>query len=562
MSDLPDDLELLFHRVEALEKRVHALEHPGEEMAQAAEASPAREAVVQSSAIERASGVFPVLGQSMLGIAGAYVLRALVELSSLPKLAIAVVAIAYAVAWLMWAVKAAGRARFAGAVYAGTSALILGPMLWELALRFKILSPPVIAGVLGGIVVLATVLAWKRELEPVFWVAHFAAALTALALSIATHAMTPFIATLLLSVLICEYAAAQDRCHTLRPLVTAMADAAIWLQLFMYSGPASARSDYPEVGVATLLTPACVLFLINGTHIAIRTVWLQKKISLFETIQVMIAFLLAVSGLLFFLPTEGKALVGAVCLLFAAAAYSAVILRFQYAEEKRNFRVFAAWSAALLLAGALWSLPTAWAAACLAVAALLAVTAGVWLQYVTLDLHSVAYLLVAASIAGLPGYVADALMGTQPASPSWSILVVAASAALCYAVARERVGEAWPQQVLHFVPALLASGAVAALLVQGLLRLLAVFLVPGLFHLAFIRTLSVCSLALALAFGGRVLRRLEMTRIAYAAVAFMAAKLIFEDLREGRMDFIAVSFFLFAVTLIAVPRLSRTERKT
>ena len=53
-----------------------------------------------------------------------------------------------------------------------------------------------------------------------------------------------------------------------------------------------------------------------------------------------------------------------------------------------------------------------------------------------------------------------------------------------------------------------------------------------------------------------------MTRIAYAAVAFMAVKLIFEDLREGRMDFIALSIFLFAVTLIAVPRLGRMGHKT
>jgi hypothetical protein len=48
-----------------------------------------------------------------------------------------------------------------------------------------------------------------------------------------------------------------------------------------------------------------------------------------------------------------------------------------------------------------------------------------------------------------------------------------------------------------------------------------------------------------------------MTRIAYAALAFVAAKLLFEDLRHGRMEFIAASIFLFAVTLLGVPRLAR-----
>ena len=53
-----------------------------------------------------------------------------------------------------------------------------------------------------------------------------------------------------------------------------------------------------------------------------------------------------------------------------------------------------------------------------------------------------------------------------------------------------------------------------------------------------------------------------MTRIAYAALAFLAAKMLFEDLRHGRMEFIAASFFLFAITLIGVPRLARTGHKT
>jgi hypothetical protein len=82
------------------------------------------------------------------------------------------------------------------------------------------------------------------------------------------------------------------------------------------------------------------------------------------------------------------------------------------------------------------------------------------------------------------------------------------------------------------------------------------------FHVAFIRTLAVCAIALAMAFGGSRWGRLEMTRLAYGALAFVAAKLIFEDLRHGRMEFIAGSIVLFALTLIAVPRLVRMTPKT
>ena len=38
--------------------------------------------------------------------------------------------------------------------------------------------------------------------------------------------------------------------------------------------------------------------------------------------------------------------------------------------------------------------------------------------------------------------------------------------------------------------------------------------------------------------------------------------MLFEDLRHGRMEFIAASFFLFAITLIGVPRLARIGSKT
>ena len=70
-----------------------------------------------------------------------------------------------------------------------------------------------------------------------------------------------------------------------------------------------------------------------------------------------------------------------------------------------------------------------------------------------------------------------------------------------------------------------------------------------------------CSLALGLAYAGARWHRVELTRIAYAALALLAAKLLFEDLRHGHLEFIAGSIFLFAVTLITVPRLARTGQK-
>jgi hypothetical protein len=51
-----------------------------------------------------------------------------------------------------------------------------------------------------------------------------------------------------------------------------------------------------------------------------------------------------------------------------------------------------------------------------------------------------------------------------------------------------------------------------------------------------------------------------MRRIAYASLGLLAIKLLFEDLRYGHLEFIAASIILFALALIAVPRLARVRR--
>jgi hypothetical protein len=125
-----------------------------------------------------------------------------------------------------------------------------------------------------------------------------------------------------------------------------------------------------------------------------------------------------------------------------------------------------------------------------------------------------------------------------------------------------RKGESWKPQTLHLAFAALAVGAAAALIVQGLVSLVALKIVPGAHHLAFIRTLTLCAAALALAFSGAHWRRLELTRLGYAVLALVAVKLVAEDLRHGHLGYIAASIFLVALTLIAAPRVARARQKT
>ena len=564
MNDLPETLEQLSSRVDALEKRVHELEHFPEALAHPASQSVAAllppAAEVPSG--DQVSGIFLVLGKAMLGIAGAYVLRALAEAGVMPRLLVAAIAIGYAIAWLVAASRTPGSQRLAGVLYAATSALILAPMVWELTMRFHVLSPGASAAVLGLLVVAATALSWRKEISSDFSVAFGAAALTALALSVVTHVMIAFLVLLLLMIAIGEYRCIHSGVQGTRMIVAAIADCAVWFLIVIYRNPASGRSDYPALGPAALVAPACFLFLITAASVVYKTAVLRRKITGFETVQSMVAFLLSMSSVLFLAPQVSVRIVGMICLLFAAACYAAAFRLFRGAPEPRNFHVFALWSAGLLLAGLLLSFPPAWAVALLALAAMGSAILAARMCCLTLECHGIIYLTAAALSCGLLEYSFQALAGTMPAAVAPSILLVSGCALFCYGAAREREGEAWQQQALHLASALLAVCAASALAAQSTVRLLALRITPDVFHVALIRTLVLCAIALGLAFSGSRWQRPEMRRIAYAALGLLAIKLLFEDLRHGRLEFIAASIFLFALTLIGVPRLARPHRAT
>jgi hypothetical protein len=554
MSDLPEAIERLEKRLEALEQRVHTLEHPlaarwphpSPEVDEtiAAKAAPA-------SPLAPAGSMFQVLGSALLGIAGAYVLRAVEQASSVPKLAVASAGIVYAFLWLVWATRARGGPRLASTIYAATSALILAPMLWELSLRFNVLPAPISA--VG--------LAWRRDLKPVLRVACVAAAGLALALAIASHAMLPFVVVLLVLAAVCEFAPGLECVPEVRALVALVADAAIWILIYVYFAPQSAREDYPVLSTAALAAPGVAIFVLFAASVTVKTVLRAMQITVFETVQATIAFLLAAVSVADFGPPNRAILLGIACLALSAACHAAVFTIFERAKERRNAAVFTAWGAALLLAGSFLCLPPLPMILLLGAAAIAATIVGSRRDRLAFEFYGMVFLAAAAAGSGLFGFLISAWIGTPPGVLALPVWLAAGCVVFCYAASKPGEDEAWKAQALHLAVAALAAGAVAALLVQGLAGLTALRVQPEAHHLAFIRTLTLCAMALALAYGGAHWRRAELTRLGYAAMALVAVKLVIEDLRHGHLAYIAASIFLVAVTLIAAPRVARARQK-
>jgi hypothetical protein len=563
MDDL-DAFARLSERIEELESRVSVLEHPSEAAASVSTeaASPgAALPIAETLPLAQDSGMFPVLGKAMLGVAGAYLLRAVAESGSFPKLAVVVLALAYAGMWLVWAARIPDAARFASTVYATTAALILAPMLWELTLRFEVLPASATAGILVVFVVTAYCLSWKQRLVSVVWVANVAAVITTLALLIATHDLVPFVSALVLMALISEVAACRNHWLALRPLVAAAADLATWVLLFIYSRTEGIPSEYKNVATPALLTLGCILFLTYGTSTVFRTTRLRQKISTFEIVQSMVAFLMVAFSALHFGANTGATVLGALCLLFSATCYAAAYAWFDRLAEQRNYHVFATWSAALFLVGISLCLPPLLLALCLSAAAIVATILGVRASRLTLEFHALAYLAAASYVSGLLNYAGRAVAATFPAVPGWIVWTVAVSAVTCYAVGSRSGVEPWNRRLLQLLSAILAVAAVITFLVSVLVWLAAIGMTPSASQVAVIRTLITCGIALALAFSGARWQRAELGWIAYGALALVTAKLLFEDLQHGHPASTAVSIFLYALALILVPRMARAARR-
>ena len=562
MDDLRDALARLDARLEEMERRVAALEHLPKPatpvaipVAAATKAAPAAEEL----ALPQAGGLFPVVGKAMLGIAGGYALRAVAESGSVPELAVVALALAYAGTWLVWSARV--RASLARTVYAAAAAAILAPMLGELTLRFGVLPSGATAALLSAFVVAASALAWNRYSASVVWVAAVTVVATALALMIVSHDLVPYTTALLVVALVGEFAANCNRWLALRFLATPTAALAVCVLVYIASLPESSRSEYSALNLTAVLALPSLMFVIYGAGVAGRTVLARQRIRWLEIAQAVVAFGLGALSWIWFAPGAGPLGVGVFCWLLAAACYGAAFLVFDRHAEQRNYHVYATWGAALVLTGSFLVLPPTPRALALSAAAIVATLVGVWMARLTPEFHGLVYLAAAALVSGLLEYGARALAGTFPAAPGWMVWLVAFAALVCYAIGGRFEGERWNHRLLRLLAAVLAVSAAATFLVSGLVWLAATGMTPGVSHVAVIRTLITCALALALAYGGSRWERIELVWTAYGTLALVAAKLLFEDLPHGHSGSIALSIFLYAAALMIVPRVARPGRK-
>lgn len=554
-------LEQLTDRMRDLEQRVAALE---------AHSAPTTQTL---PAIQRArppatwrgfppaempGGSVSVLGKAVLGIAGAYLLRAIAESGSIPKLPILFVAIVYACSWMAWAVRTHSSSRFASATYAVTSALILSPLLWESTVRFQVLSASFASVVLVAFVVIAVALAWGQDLQLIPWVATLASVITAVGLIIETHELVPLTAALLAIALTTEVAACLGHRLSLRAFPAVAADFAVWLLVYILASD-TVPEGYRPAAPATIAVLCFILLAIYGGSLGVRSFALRQRLTILEIAQGVAAFVLTSFGALRATHDAIAPALGILFFLFSAMCYWGALSRFSEDEFTRNRRVSATWAAALLLGGSFLLFSTSLQILFLSAAAVAATFVYTRTRKLSLGMHASFYLAAAAAVSPLPNYIAAALAGKVPGfldAVSWIVVV---AAVLCYPIGSRVVEETRSRRLLWVIPASIVGFTIAALAVVATVSIAAGRIELAASGVSVVRTVVNCGLAIVFGFLGSRQHHVELKWVAYATVAFGTLKLLFEDLRFGNAASLVVSLLFYGSVLILLPKLTRRD---
>jgi hypothetical protein len=577
MEDSRDEilarLEDVSRSVEELRRRVALLEMGGAttraQLSPIPRASPVacvapegREAVAALELEEEAENLVPLLGRCLLGLAGAYLLRALTESGFLPGALGPLIGIAYASLWLLLALRKTAEKPMFSVVHGVTASLIMAPMLYEMTVRFHLISVREASVAIVFFAAFGLAVAWRKSSSPLAWIVTLASLAITTALFSEMHDLPAWVVTVLSISAAVEVCACRDHWLGLRWVAALAADLAVLMLTVIATRGAAADQVVQSPALWLTLTLQFGLLTIYLMSTVDRTLLRHLQVSRFEIGQAVAAFCVSIGGALSLtgLNTSSAYGVGVFCLAGGAACY---LVSFAFLEgtgkHDRNFNTYS--TLALLLATIGFrvmltsnGLPGAWSL--LAVSTLVA---GLLADRDTLRVHSLIYMAQAVESSHLiqqstarvihsgSGATADVSLGYFVVLIA-AMLVYAASAAL----GRGRRAH-WVDPVETFLSAALVCWGAAGL-VAGWLSTYVTSMSPA-------RTALLTLLALGAGWLGRRYGRRELHLLAYPMMAIAGVKLIAEDFQEGRSLIFVLSLLLFGAGLIVLPRLLRKRSR-
>ena len=561
------DLEELVRQVRDLQQRVRALEQYAGMVAEEPSAGPA--AAVRFHPEDTAK-VVPLAGRALLGIAGAYLLRALTEFRVFPLRWGVAVGILYALAWLVLAARTAPRQRLAAAIHGVTSVLILMPLLWETLIRFHAISSRTAAGVLVFFCAFGLAISWRKNLSVIASTTTLAGVVTAVALLMGTYDLAPFTLALLAVAALVETSACLDHWLGLRWVVALVADLAVLLLVSLVTRQGGLPEGYAPIPKTAALAALILLLAIYLSSTIVRTLWRHSIFSVFEAAECVVAFLISIGGALS-LFHGNPAGVHAVALFTLAGGAACYFVSFAFLEraaaQDRNFFVYSTYGLMLAFTGSRILVSGIALAVILSALALVCLRTGKRADRMTLKWHGTLYLLLAAALSGLSSWAAARLLGAAtawvPPRPAAWIGAAAALAGYLMAWRSPRTGNwPWPRRLVVLLVAANCAWTVAGMAAGALTAACGSF--AGVQAASFcptLRTAALTLLSVALAWSGTRWPRFELVWLVYPFMALTAYKLLAQDFVEGQTMALFVSLFLYGGALVLLPRILQRGRR-
>jgi hypothetical protein len=534
---------------DALQSEVRDLAARVERLEQAAGLARAPEPEVTPPAplaIERPRTQLPLaaLGRALLGLAGAYLLRAFTEGGVLPHRAGIAAGLLYAIAWLVWAARTPATQRVEIALHSLTSVLVLSPLLWEATLRFHAVTTWTAGAILLFFTVFGLAVSWRKNILILATIATLAGLGTSAALLIATYDVVPFTFVLLAIAAAVEASACLDHWLSERWLAATAADLSVLLATWLVTREYGLPPDYAPIPHSWLLAALISLLAIYLISTIVRTLFRGFTFTWFETAQCAVALAITVGGALrLYAP-----LIGDLALVASAACYVVSFARLDRGgAPSRNFYTYSTFGILLALAGSRILLSGDAAAILWSALALACLGAGSFYSRFTLLAHGSIFLLLSLAGSGALAEAGRSLLGPATAPERiWmtcvGILCCAAGLAACRQTALLRLamaaGVAW-----------LTAGLTAAALTGAYHAILG----PTATH-AYCATIRTSILA-----GGALLAaRSGYSRLIYPLMLLGAYRLLFDDMHQEQKAAAVISLLVFGAVLMALPRLTRT----
>ena len=590
---LQTDLDDLYQQIRNLTDRVARLEaslavrpeaplvqdvgarHPvAQSLPAAGPGTPAREDLKRDALLPapETTPILLVLGSATLGLAGAYLLRAIAESRTFPPKVAFDAGTLYAVAWLVWAPRAHAGRRLATTVYSLTAALILSPLLWEATVRFHMVATWQTSAILVAFALIGMAVSRRSGLPVVAVISTLASVGTAGALLVATYDVLPFTFVFLANAAAIEACACLGHRLDARWLAAAAADLAVFFATWLVTNPRGLPEGYAPIPVWGLLAAQMALLVIYLSSVTVRTLLRGRTFTNFETGQCALAFLIGLGGAMR-LSSQGSGLAPAVAgfaLLCGTACYaiSFKVLARQ-GSHGRNFYTYSTFGILLLLAGCRILLSDSGAAIVWFLLALACTGAGGFWGRLTLEMHGGVYLLLALMLSGAFLQSSRLLLGTvlwpDSIPPAlWMGAGVAGASYLLAVRSSRSMGGGWNFHAFRVAIAAALVWLVLGLAAGGLISIYHGFFAAaaGDSFFATLRTGAVVGVTLLVAAVGSRPDFRDFAQLVFPLILLGGYRLLTDDMRQDRKAAMFFSLLFYGAMLIALPRLRRARAKS